>query len=503
MKTIKSWNVGLDRITKIGWPWHGKLQQVSDTRCTLTSPTGEVINFDNGDLSHAIAYPVSLTGASSWRSGICQRYQIPGIAAATTTPDEQAEGMTWLNYFIESGIARFGGSYDTLIDDDNKPWRIKVLFTGFVPTKIEVWHVVAGVMVKRLDVDIPAPGFVSSPPTLYAMGRTVSSTGRYMVYNMFGAGTDTPFWAFSITITGSVIDETLAATVSRLIDSDITGLSGSESVPLSSTATWSRFVRHRLYRTPIGYTAWSVVEGSGQDGTDSGSWGPSSTGFLTTYGTQADSVAYPTPTVPADDDDYHYGWNVNTGSFVSGPEKYYVGYTENQVEYFRSWKCIGYFVGHDDTLVRAESWYERKTATTTTRATEEYADIIGHQEIEYFDYLKIAGRETARVRVVEVKDGVNSTWTVTTPAAPRGLVVNCIARGHRAVALANATGTSIGAYDQYAFAHVCGQVADAALYPATFLYNGSEVPQSPNFSVSPVTGELFTRVGDGRPVCFV
>ena len=485
MKTVGIWNEGLDDVIKIGWPWHGALQQVSPTMYTLTSPTGEVVNLPAGDLSHALSYPVSLTGATSWRTGKCQRYQIPGIPPAVTTPAERADGMTWLNYFIKSGIADFGLGYNRIIDASGKPWLIKLRYTSFVPSAIEIWHNVNGTIVKRNEISITPPSqpFVRTLSTLYRNGLTVSSNGCLMAFNYFDIDNPEPIWSFSITITGSVLDNTLAAEITKLLDSDMPGMTGTTGNALTHwfSGTWTNQVKWILYKAPVdpeGNAVWGAgVLVPGENFTsDSGSYGPVPSSYNTN--------AFPGHVAPAGwvDGDYAYGW------FTSGILTFTLN--ETSINNYGSFKCIGFFIGHDDTLVRVDSVYSREMngVSESTHAGVTSSSLI----TTHSDFVRVGSRESARVSTSgSLINGVE------TPAGQRGQVVNLLSEGHRAVAIATPVASGFSAY-----AYICGQVQDAAVYPTVFS-SANAFPAPPNFSIHPVTGAILTRPNDGYPVSWV
>lgn len=488
MKTVGIWNEGLDDVIKIGWPWHGALQQVSPTMYTLTSPTGEVVNLPAGDLSHALSYPVSLTGATSWRTGKCQRYQIPGIPPAVTTPAERADGMTWLNYFIKSGIADFGLGYNRIIDASGKPWLIKLRYTSFVPSAIEIWHNVNGTIVKRNEISITPPSqpFVRTLSTLYRNGLTVSSNGCLMAFNYFDIDNPEPIWSFSITITGSVLDNTLAAEITKLLDSDMPGMERVEDTGSIFTGNYTASRDHALIKSTWLGTGWSAWELTGQTETTSiaGSWGPIGVSYIDGRG-----LEYPAwPSAKPDDTDTEtYRWAASGSSLYAANETYY--------SHRNSIKCIGFFIGHDDSIVRVDSVSGRSTAGTAS-ISEGSADETMHGTTTYSDYLIIGGRESIRISDYDEYSGVNQA-TITKYAGPRGVVVNLLADGYRAVALANTVNDSLKRYS-----YICAQVADASLFPSTFS-TSSSFPTPPNFSIHPVTGAILTRPDDGYPVSWV
>lgn len=486
MKTVGHWNAGLDDVVKIGWPWHGALQQVSPTMYTLTTPTGEVINLPAGDLSHAISYPVSLTGAASWRTGKCQRYQIPGLPPAVTTPAERAEGMTWLNYFVQSGIADILPGYSKLVDESGKAWHCKIIWSAVsTPVTIEIWHVVNGAMVKRSQISVtpPAAPFVNTFVIVARRGVTVSSTGRLMAVNVFDIDDPVPKRVFSVTITGSVLDNTLAAEITKLVDADISGMTGTTGNALTHwfSGTWTNQGKWILYKAPVdpeGNAVWGAgVLVPGENFTsDSGSYGPVPSSYNTN--------AFPGHVAPAGwvDGDYAYGW------FTSGILTFTLN--ETSINNYGSFKCIGFFIGHDDTLVRVDSVYSREMngVSESTHAGVTSSSLI----TTHSDFVRVGSRESARVSTSgSLINGVE------TPAGQRGQVVNLLSEGHRAVAIATPVASGFSAY-----AYICGQVQDAAVYPTVFS-SANAFPAPPNFSIHPVTGAILTRPNDGYPVSWV
>lgn len=488
MKTVNSWTEGLDVVDKIGWPFHGLLEQISATQYRLSAP-GAVLTFNAGDLSHAIAYPISLTGAASWRTGLCQRYQIPGLPMPTTTQDEADLGMTWLNYFIQSGIAHFGTGYRALVDEAGKPWRAVLKHVGNRPSSLEIWGNVAGVFGKKMDIAIPDPGFVYSIATLAKLGITCSSSGRVIVCNYFDYEGDTAKRTALITITGSVYNGTLAAACTKLVDSDISGLSGVEGSSTSTnTGTFSAHMDFKLQYADMGSQGWGpwIDEGSVTTQSWVGTFGPSTVDNIISAALPGTSPPTAPPTTAT-----------RTWRWISIPATYDDTRSGDSVATFSTFSCLGYFVGHDDTVQRVDRRYKRYSYGTQYKPYGTQ-DAQLHATITYSDYADIGSRSSAAISDYDEFSGVNTT-TQTRVAGARGVVVNLLAHGHRAVAVAASV---VGAPNIYTYSYACGQVGDAPLFPMA-LSTAAIHPDPPNFSVHPVNGQIAARPADGYPISWV
>lgn len=490
MKTIGDWLQGLDDPIKIGWPWHGLLEQVSPTLCTLTSPSGQVINFPAGDTSHAISYPVNLTTSTSWRSGICQRFQIPGLPVPATTPAELADGMTWLNYFVQSGIAKFPGAYAVLVDEDNLAWHWNWEYVGMRPAVIKILHCVNGAFVTKLQINIPDPGFVRVPINVKTIAFTSSSNGRTLAFNVFGLNNPLPIWSFTLDITGRVLDGSLAATITKLVDDGISGLSGTQGdgTTFTFTGTWSASASFKQQEATMGSQGWGpyIDNGVTDINTAGGGYGPTNASSIT--GAQLPGV--PQPPLPATTATKTYRW------LMTAYDDDRSGYSESL---FTSFDCMGYFIGHDDQLIRIDQNYEKKSWGTDVKAMGS-PNVTLHAEVEYSDYATVGATVSPKVTVKDVFHGVNQA-SQTQAAGPRGWVVNLLEGSRKGVAVVEATGVP----DQYRYRYVVCQAGSASLYPSVFSITAQNLywPDPPNFSVHPVTGQIATRANDGYSISWV
>lgn len=104
---------------KGGFPWHGLYRAATGK---ITTPTG--LQIDAPWSSYFI------------NTGHCYMVQIPGLPVPTTTPEDQAKGMSWVNYALLSGAARtlygveLGSDASIYIDSHNNPWLMRVSLGG-------------------------------------------------------------------------------------------------------------------------------------------------------------------------------------------------------------------------------------------------------------------------------------------------------------------------------------------------------------------------------------
>lgn len=492
----------LDRI-RIGWPWHGLLQQVSDGLCTLTSPTGEVVNFPLGDTSHAISAAVAKTSTDSWRYGICQRYVIPGLPVPTTTPAEQAAGMTWQNTFIKSGIAYTPGGGDVLIDEDNKVWRTTLIFSGYRPSQLVIWHGVAGAWAEKMRVAIADPGFVAAVSNLYSLSMTSSSTGRLRVYSIYEYATNRPTRCWTMNITGRVNDGSLAVSLTRLMDSDISGATGTTITDTlySGTATVAMTLWQMESTRPTSGSAWGpFVVSSPAVKTTFNFGGPFSNSSNATPG--ATAAAFPPAATGSDL--IQYTWTSTPSNPGSGfaAEEAQQSWTFNRVDVFAPWSKIGYFIGTDDQLVAVYSYSTRTTTESGTREMGYLANTYDQTRvIDTSAHATIGGRTTigwhkVQTIVRNVQTGVTTSDTTT---GGDGAVHNLLQHGFRAVCVAQKV-TATLSWQQY----VAGQFFDAPCFQKFGPLNWPlPLNDCPKFSIHPTTGAIAVRATDGRPISWV
>lgn len=96
-----------------GHPWHGLYKGAIDK---ISTPAG-------GDIDPPGARP---------DGGDCWLVQIPGLPVPVTSPDEAAEGKTWLNYALISDGILYGKRIDgpLFVDDDGRPWLLIIAVSG-------------------------------------------------------------------------------------------------------------------------------------------------------------------------------------------------------------------------------------------------------------------------------------------------------------------------------------------------------------------------------------
>lgn len=499
---IQKWAVDLDRA-KIGWPWHGLLQQVSDTMCTLTSPTGEVVNFPNGDTSHPISSAVALTSTASWRYGRCQQFKIPGHPAATTTPAEKAQGITWQNWFCRSGIANIPGGGDVLIDESNKVWRTTTIFSGYRPAQLVIWHGVNGAWAEKMRVTIPDPAFQRSIINFFNLAMTSSSTGRLRIYSIYEYGGPAASHCLKLTVTGSVADGSIAINVEKLMDYGIPDQSGvleTDTLYSGSSSDATTLWLMRATRSTPG-SDWSsfALDPSGQTTT----WNRSRTYSNSPNPTPAIVGNDGYPTAPAGDELTLYGWSAHPSSPTSTfSEQYQSSWVYERTDVFAPWSLLGYFVGTDDQVVPVRSYLTRTTVQSGDKHegaftnTHQYTKVISTRS-----HATIGGRSTAgQGKTQTIVQNVQTNTTVSdTTTGNDGQVVNLLCFNNRAVVIGEKLTASVLRH-----LYIAGQFSDAAIYPSA---SGTtwppQITSMPKFSIHPVTGEIATRVNDGRPISWV
>lgn len=497
---ISPFAIDLDKV-KIGWPWHGLLQQQSDVLCTLTSPTGEVVNFPNGDTTHPVSAAVALTTAASWRYGQCQRYQIPGLPAATTTPSEQAQGMTWQNWFCKSGIAWTPGGGDILIDEDNKVWRTTLVYSGFRPTQMVIWHGQSGAWAEKMRVTIPDPGFLASISNWFNSTMTCSSSGRLRVYSVFEYASPRPTWCFTMTITGRVEDASVSISVNRLIDIGISNLAGIDVTDSLYSGTVSGYTKLWLMEATKNDPGapWSPFVKSEPEQTTN--WSRSQTYSNSVDPTPPLSGNDGFPAAPAGSDLIIYTWSATPDGGTVADESQF-GWDYQRVDVNAPWTLIGYFVGTDDQVVAVRSYLSRTTNETGQK--QEGSTTNTHEQtrvIDWSSHAVIGGRSTAGWHKTQtiVRDVQTNTTISDTTTGSDGAIQNLLAHGYRAICVTQKI-TAAVIRQQY----IAGQFSDAACFQKFTTSNWPfSLADCPKFSIHPVTAEIATRVADGRPISWV
>lgn len=492
---VPGWHDGLDDVVKIGWPWHGLLEDVGGGNARLTTPAGVVIDFPAGDMSHPIAAAVAL---GEWKNGSSRRYQIPRLPAAATDPEEVAAGMTWLNYFIDSGVAKLGGGYSGVyIDSDGVPWR---MFLGS-PLDSDIPSVV---YLRHRDgtdaavVTISRPTFVNDSVSHIAAPFTQSSTGNLVVGNVFRTTMlNRPVISWRLDITGSVAAGNVQAVMTKIVDNN-NGVTESTTSG-GWTAEWQRHHVWTLYQCAdsCGYVPGYDTPGTDTSGVASG---PLGTGMLSDphigiFARASDPG--PEPPIPIAGDNYF--WNagaLGTNTFAGGG---YVGYTSVRIEETAFRECLGYFVGVDDGIKSAWAHSRRVDRTDSVQTFDLAMDVSGVRRITVENWIVVGEYESARYEtVVEVNTFANGVDDkVYGPPLPR--FINMLRRGGRYVIQCAPVGESSQRY------RVAVSESDAKqLFGYTFSISPWP-PINPTVcaSVNPATGAIAARPTDGLPVCWV
>jgi len=492
---VPGWHDGLDDVVKIGWPWHGLLEDIGGGNARLTTPAGVVIDFPAGDMSHPISGAVAI---GEWKNGRSTRYKIPGLPPASTPPDDAAGGMTWLNYFIESGIAKLGGVYaGVYIDSDGVPWRMLLgspLDSG-IPSVVYM---------RRRDgtnaavVTIARPTFANDSPLHIAAPATQSSTGNLVVGNVFRTTMlNRPVMSWRLDITGSVGSGTVQAVMTKIVDNN-NGITESTTTG-GWTAEWQRHHVWQLYQCG---DSCSYVPGYDTPGEDTSgvSSGPLGTGikshpYIGIFA-HADNPGAKPP-IPVDGN--NYSWNAGAfgaNTFAGGG---YVGYTSVSVAETAFRECLGYFVGVDDGIKSAWAHSHRVDRTDAVQTFDLAMDISGVRRITVENWIVVGGYESERYEtVVEVNTFANGVDDkVYGPPLPR--FINMLRRGGRYVIQCAPFGESSQRY------RVAVSESDAKqLFGYTFSIS-TWPPINPTVcaSVNPATGAIAARSTDGRAVCWV
>lgn len=490
---VPAWHDGLDEVEKIGWPWHGRLEDIGGGASRLTTDAGVVVDFPAGDLSHPISGAVA---AGGWRAGWCQRYKIPGLPIPVTTPGEQSLGMTWLNYFIHSGIANPGGyqAYDGVyIDSDAVPWRIAFAQPqgAKVPTGIQFLDA-AGQEV--LLVSIAGQAFSADlPPSIY-IGATQSEDGAVHVRNVFGSALQRPVISYRIDIAGSVAGGSVTATMSKLIDNSF-GLTTVNSPPFEWSATWQRHHVHQLYQYG---DSWGYVPGFDTPGTDTGG-SVSGVGAPSFSGHPFQGVFYythlnPPPPLPLPGP--NYAWDagpLGSNTFAGGG---YIGYSEHREDIYEFSECLGFFVGIDGSVVDAWAHSRRVIESDTVQS---FDPGMSRQTVErhlWDDWIAVGGIESPKIQTLTETHTVVDNLASVEYGPERPRFVNGIRYNRNFIVQCSPSSPGI----QLASIAI-GQFQLASLYPATI--DSSIVwPPLPNLSVHPVSGAIATR-SDGLPISWV
>ena len=159
----------LDHVVSWGWPWHGLA-----TNGQLALPNGTTVPIPGADPLH----------------GHCWIIKKPGQPEVTTTPAETAEGYTWHNYAVMSGVRHtiygvdLGAAKWIYIDPDGKPWKAQIggsasLF-GVGLTPLQPPGTSQNVLVTP---DVIIPGASSAFPII----RDIASHGRQVLLEMEAA----------------------------------------------------------------------------------------------------------------------------------------------------------------------------------------------------------------------------------------------------------------------------------------------------------------------------
>lgn len=149
-----------------GFPWHGIFRSSTGK---ITAPNGVQID---------APWPSSFIN-----SGECWQIQIPGLPEPTTSAQDAAKGMSWLNYGLISGNERalygvhLGSDASIYLDSHNKPWLMRLALGGSRASA----SVGATVSLKRFGIIGP-----EESPIIYPQAVAMFSTSVDYPYS--GAG---------------------------------------------------------------------------------------------------------------------------------------------------------------------------------------------------------------------------------------------------------------------------------------------------------------------------